>query len=100
METKKVDSIINKFQKVILKAYGNRPLVRYALKRDDGIIMVKSEKSMLRFKNNENDMDWIGWPEGDIYLYNENAYNKLLVLYETGDQNALNEMWLKQETVL
>ncbi len=100
METIKIDSIRSEFQKVIVKAYGDRPLVRYALKRNDGIVMVKSEKSFQEFQGDIDDMDWIGWPENDVYLYQEERYNKLNDLYKTQNINDLNEVWKKQDKAI
>ena len=91
MEIKNFDSIRNGFKMVILKAYKNQPLLRYAKLRDDGIIMVKSERSLQNLESLEYDMDWIGWPENDVFLYNEKDYSELCKIYESGNREALNQ---------
>lgn len=96
METKNMDSIRNKFKKVILKGYRGRPLIRYARRRDDGIIMIKSERSLnklLYLQKDIEDIDWIGWPEDDVYSYDESTYDQLFNFYQNDNQPNLKKGW-------
>ena len=81
------------YEKVVLRAFRHKPLVRYATRRNDGIVMVRNERSMNEFSRGLAKDDWIGWPIEDVYRFDESIYEKLSALYEKGETQELDRTW-------
>ena len=69
METKNNNSEANQYNRVILRGYKNEPLLRFACRRQDGIIMIRNDRSMEEFRHGLAEDDWIGWPVLDVFQY-------------------------------
>ncbi len=87
------------FKKTILRAYKSEPLIRYVLMRNDGIIMVRSAKSIQELKQGKDYDNWIGWPKSDVYLYDPRIFEMLSRLYQEGKSKELEEAWSNIERV-
>lgn len=85
MEPKKLTTESPRYTRAILRACGDEPLLRFVSQREDGIVMVVSDES-----RTEN---WLGWPIGDVYAYDQEAYDNLLALNNEGKRDELVEAW-------
>ena len=92
-EPKKLFSATYCYQRAILRACGDEPLLRYVSKREDGIIMVKSDRTMQRLESGIGGNDWIGWPMKDVYPYNPSTLEMLSRLYSEEKNAELIKAW-------
>ena len=85
----------NNFKKVILRACDDEPIVRYVSRREDGAIMVRSEKSYHDFLKGKGLTNWIGWHEEDVFSYDSAMFNELSMLFTSSDKKPLKGAWNK-----
>lgn len=87
------------YEIAILRAYNGQPILRYVAKRADGAIMVRSERSYQEFLNGDGLANWIGWRRNSIYYYEPSIFERLSALYQSEDQEKLDEEWAKLESL-
>lgn len=92
-EPKKLSSATHCYQRAILRACGDEPLLRYVSRREDGTIMVRNERTMQMLENGIENNDWIGWPMKDVYPYNPSTLEVLSRLFREGREAELIRAW-------
>jgi hypothetical protein len=83
----------NYFVIALLRAYGDQPLIRYVARTANGSFMVRNERSYTAWLSGRGRHDWIGWPKGFVYEYEEEKFNRLKQLYEKKDEAKLVQEW-------
>jgi len=82
-----------KFRKVILCGSRLEPLIRYVARMDDGTLVVRNERSYQEWESGGAADDWIGWPNHDVYKYDEKTFKKLKTLFERGMKSEIEKAW-------
>lgn len=70
---------------VILRAAHNRPLKRHAFRLSNGVVAVQRPGAAPN--------DYIGWNEANIFQFDEDRFNRLNRLYDSGQKDALRQEW-------
>jgi len=81
----------NNYGKALLRAYGNEPIISYALKTSDGLFRISLKNQVV------SDNDWTGWPLDGVFEFNESAYEKLLHLFRNNNIFELERVWKEQK---
>lgn len=81
------------FQKAILRAYGDEPLVRYVVMNNNRTIMVCTEENIKRLGQEQVLDNWIGWPKEDVYSYDPKTFQSILHFYIEGEKEELKKAW-------
>ena len=97
MELKNSTTVTHCFKRAILMAFGDEPILRHVCMRDDGIVMIRNDKSMRELESGTINDNWIGWPVGDVYCYDPSAYEFLSKVYKEGKIEELRKAWATLE---
>lgn len=81
------------FKIAMLRAFESKPLLRYIKKMDDGIFIVRSERSYREWLEGRGVRNWIGWPSNNIFEYDKEVFKKLERLYGDGAKSDLEKEW-------
>ena len=81
------------FQRAILRAYGEEPILRNVCMREDGIVMATNDRIGKESEHPGEIDSWIGWPAKDIYCYDFSVFESLSQLYNDGEVEKLREVW-------
>ncbi len=85
------------FTKAIVKAFGGEPLLRYVALSEDGVVMVRSERSYRVWETGEGGDSWIGWPRQDVFKYEEQSLKLLEQLFSRHQDEELRQAWEAQQ---
>lgn len=83
--------------RVIARAYGDEPLVRYVCGKANGLIYL-SRKSGLCAKNDER-IPGVGFPKTAVFCHESDLYDSLRAAWAADDSRALNDLWQKASPV-
>ncbi len=85
------------FTKAIVRAFGDEPLLRYAALSEDGVVMVRSERSYRAWETGEGEGNWIGWPRQDVFKYEKQSLQQLQQLFSRHQDEELQQAWETQQ---
>lgn len=87
------------FTRAIVRAFGDEPLLRYAALSEDGVVMVRSERSYRAWEAGEERNNWIGWPMRDVFKYEEQSLKLLQQLFSQHQDEKLRQAWEVQQSM-
>lgn len=72
--------------KALLRAFGDRPLIRTVRIMEDG-------NPAVPLADRSNPVPWIGWPKEDVFEFNEMVYDALVKLSDSENREKLKQKW-------
>jgi hypothetical protein len=73
-------------EKIIVRAWGDRPLVRVVWDICDQTVLVTNEEGLVLLENGAEAPMPIGFRFCDVFIYDEDRVEKIMKAYVTGDQ--------------